>query len=55
MNGAMSVLRGYMWPEGGDSHSQDPQKRSPLCVFLEFDCVDLGKDEAGHSRTFFPG
>ena len=54
MNGAMGELKGYMWPEGGDPHSQDPEKRSPLCVFVEFDSVDLGKDEAGRQRSFFP-
>ena len=54
MNGAMGELRGYMWPEGGDPHSQDPEKRSPLCVFVEFDSVDLGMDEAGRPRSFFP-
>ena len=54
MNGALGVLRGYMWPEGGDPHSEDPKKRSPLCVFVEFDSVNLGVDEAGRERTFFP-
>mgnify|MGYP005697901649 FL=1 len=54
MNGAMGELKGYMWPEGGDPHSQSPKKRSPLCVFVEFDSVDLGKDEAGRPRSFFP-
>ena len=46
---------GTRGPRGGDPHSQDPKKRSPLCVFVEFDSVDLGKDEAGQPRTFFPG
>merc|ERR1711884_534750 len=53
MNGAMGELKGYMWPEGGDPHSLDPAKRSPLCVFVEFDSVDLGRDEAGQPRSFF--
>ena len=54
MNGAIGELKGYMWPEGGDPHSPYPKKRSPLCVFVEFDSVDLGKDEAGRPRSFFP-
>ena len=54
MNGAMGVMKGYMWPEGGDPHGHDPKKFSPLCVFVEFDSVDLGKDEAGRPRSFFP-
>ena len=37
MNGAIGELKGYMWPEGGDPHSPYPKKRSPLCVFVEFD------------------
>ena len=53
MNGAMGEFKGYMWPEGGDPHSEDPEKWSPLCVFVEFDSVDLGKDEAGQPRSFF--
>ena len=39
MNGAMGVLRGYMWPKGGDPHSDDPSLRSPLCLFVEFDSI----------------
>ena len=55
MNGALGHLVGYMWPEGGDPHSSDPKLRSPLCVFVEFDDVDLGHDEKGAPRSFFPG
>ena len=54
MNGAMGVLRGYMWPKGGDPHSDDPSLRSPLCLFVEFDSIDL-RDEKGNPRSFFPG
>ena len=54
MNGAMGVLRGYMWPKGGDPHSDDPSLRSPLCLFVEFDSVDP-RDEKGNPRSFFPG
>ena len=54
MNGALGVLRGYMWPEGGDPHSKDMRLRSPLCVFVEFDSVNLGTDANGRPRSFFP-
>ena len=54
MNGALGVLRGYMWPEGGDPNSNDPAKWAPLCVFVEFDSVSLGTDESGRPRSFFP-
>ena len=53
MNGAMGVLRGYMWPEGGDPHSDKPELRSPLCIFVEFDSVNF-VDEDGRPRSFFP-
>ena len=56
MNGALGVLKGYMWPQGGDPHSKDKKKQSPLCVFVEFDSVNLGVDEeTGQPRSFFPG
>ena len=54
MNGALGVVHGYMWPEGGDPTSEDPTKRSPLCVFVEFDSVNSGTVEAGRERCFFP-
>ena len=54
MNGALGHVVGYMWPENGDPHSEDSKLRSPLCVFVEFDDVKLGKDERGVSRSFFP-
>ena len=53
MNGALGVVRGYMWPEGGNPCSEKPELRTPLCVFVEFDAVNL-VDEAGRPRTFFP-
>ena len=34
MNGALGVVRGYMWPEGADPHSGSPEKRTPMCVCL---------------------
>ena len=52
MNGALGFLRGYMWPEGGNPASRDARRRSPLCLFVEFDSVSLGNDEAGHPRSF---
>ena len=54
MNGALGFVRGYMWPEGGDPHSEKMELRTPLCVFVEFDSVNLGVDEEGKPRTFFP-
>ena len=56
MNGALGVLKGYMWPQGGDPHAREKEKQSPLCVFVEFDSVNLGVDEeTGQPRSFFPG
>ena len=56
MNGALGTLRGYMWPEGGDPHSKEKEKQAPLCVFVEFDSVNLGVDEeTGQPLSFFPG
>ena len=54
MNGALGVLKGYMWPEGGDPNSGQSEKKRPLCVFVEFDSVNLGVDADGKPRTFFP-
>ena len=54
MNGALGVFRGYMWPEGGDPHSPLKSKRAPLCIFVEFDSVNLGTDARGVPRSFFP-
>eukprot|EP00959_Pyramimonas_sp_CCMP1952_P139339 2916181-Pyramimonas_sp.AAC.1 len=54
MNGAMGTLRGYMWPQGADPHnSARPDLQARICVFVEFDDVDLGKDEHGEPRSFF--
>ena len=54
MNGALGFLRGYMWPQGGNPASRDARRRSPLCLFVEFDSVSLGNDEVGRPRSFFP-
>jgi hypothetical protein len=52
MNGALGTLVGYMWPEGGDPHSTDKEKRSPLCVFVEFDNINL-VDKSGVAMVSF--
>ena len=54
MNGALGVFRGYMWPEGGDPNAEQEEKRRPLCVFVEFDSVNLGDGADGRPRSFFP-
>ena len=54
MNGAAGVVRGFIWPKGGDPNSADEDKQAPLCVVVEFDDVDLGTDAEGKPRTFFP-
>jgi hypothetical protein len=55
MNGAFGWLRGFVWEEGGDPHSEDTKQQAPICLIIEFDDVDLGV-EAGMSqpRCFFP-
>ncbi|MCP4861774.1 MAG: AAA family ATPase, partial [Planctomycetes bacterium] len=53
MNGALGNLKGYMWPAGGDPNSSDSRLRSPLCLLVEFDNLNL-KDEQGRERSFFP-
>ena len=52
MNGAMGTCRGYMWSEGGDPNSLDSRLRSPLCMLIEFDDVNV-RDEHGRPRSFF--
>ena len=32
MNGALGMLKGYMWPEGGDPNSSDSTLRTPFVV-----------------------
>ena len=54
MNGALGHVVGYMWGDDGDPRSEDSKKRLPLCIFVEFDDVDLGEDENGVPRSFFP-
>ena len=52
MNGAMGTCQGYMWPEGGDPNSSNSRSRSPLCLLIEFDDVNL-RGEHGRPRSFF--
>ena len=54
MNGALGVVKGFMWPEGGDPGSSESRLSSPLCVLVEFDEVELGTDSKGNDRSFFP-
>ena len=54
MNGALGYLRGYMWPEGGDPGRKESHLRQPVCVFVEFDSVNMGSDQQGRQRSFFP-
>ena len=54
MNGALGVVKGFMWPQGADPYSEKQEERTPICVFVEFDSVNLGVDEAGQPRSFFP-
>ena len=49
MNGALGRVVGFVWPEGGDPNSADSALKSPLCVVVEFDDVELGNE------SFFPG
>ena len=62
MNGALGVVKGFVWPAGGDPNSSDSRKRAPLCVIVEFDDIDLrkivGRDMENRpvleERCFFP-
>ena len=55
MNGALGVVRDFLWPSGGVPNSPDSRKRGPLCVVVEFDDVDMGVDPVtGQRRSFFP-
>ena len=50
MNGALGTVRGFIWPEGGDPHSQVRKLQAPVCVVVEFDDVDLGQEIACDGR-----
>ena len=40
----------FVW----QARSEDTAKAVPLCVFVEFDDVQLGTDVTGRERSFFP-
>jgi hypothetical protein len=50
MNGALGYVQGFVWPQGGDPESKESKKRSPLCVIVEFDDVNLGEMDAVDER-----
>ena len=52
-NGAMGIVLGFVWPVGGDPSSEKSELRTPLCVVVKFDELDLGVDAAGRARAFF--
>jgi len=54
MNGALGYVRGFMFPQNFDPSSKEKELQAPICVFIEFDSVNLGTDENGTERTFFP-
>ena len=54
MNGALGDVKGFMWPEDADPQSDKIEQRTPLCVFVEFDSVNLVAPD-GQRRSFFPG
>ena len=54
MNGALGYVRGFMFPQGFDPSSKEKELQAPICVFIEFDSVNLGTDADGNERTFFP-
>ena len=41
VNGAQGVVKGFVWPEGGDPASSNSTLRAPLCVIVEFEDVNL--------------
>ena len=55
MNGALGWVRGFVWPVGGRPDHPESRLATPYCVVVEFDEVNLGVDERGQARTFFPG
>lgn len=54
MNGAIGIVKGFMFPDGFDPNSSNPEVRGPICVLVEFEDVDLGTDEQGRPWSFFP-
>ncbi len=53
MNGAAGVVKGFMWPEGGDPASTNEALRLPKVIFVEFDDVNM-TDRTGREVSFFP-
>ena len=62
-NGALGVVKGFVWPAGGTPTSEDPRLKAPICVIVEFDELDMGYDVVGtdaagqpvkEPRNFFP-
>ena len=54
VNGAMGYLVGFVWPVGGDPSSEQTELRTPLCIIIEFDELDMGIDpETLQPRCFF--
>ena len=58
MNGALGWVKGFMWPVGGDPLSPEDSLRAPICVFVEFDDVQLGVEQRATGerveRSFCP-
>ena len=52
MNGALGVVKGFMWPEDSDAQSEKIAQRTPLCVFIKLDSVNLISPD-GQRRSFF--
>ena len=55
VNGALGYVRGFMFPRNFDPSHPSTARSVPLCVFVEFDDVDLPKDADGERLQFFPG
>jgi hypothetical protein len=51
----MGRVVGFMFPEDFDPNCDQPDLWGPICVIVEFEDVDLGVDDKGQPRTFFPG
>ena len=59
VNGAMGVVKGFAWEQGGDPNSTVSTERTPVCVVVEFDDVQLGgrrffDEESGLSERCVP-
>ena len=50
MNGALGTVRGFIWPQGGGPHAERKELRSPVCVVVEFDDIDLGEERVLDGR-----